>query len=174
VPLSGVPTADFRISLLLFTMIPAHLFISLWIEVWAAHKARKIKAGKQDPKKMERKGSWGLIRFTHIVNIGICLGVTSVAVYTMVYHPLLGMICEMHAGTLPIFLFCLFYMSLSVLESPLFSIVPSLSRPECSYRCAKSRFIRFNKPRFARHVLGIHSDSRRIQIGAISREHQTI
>jgi len=85
-------------------MIPAHLFISLWIEVWAAHKARKIKAGKQDPKKMERKGSWGLIRFTHIVNIGICLGVTSVAVYTMVYHPLLGMICEMHAGTLPIFL----------------------------------------------------------------------
>ncbi len=101
-PLSGVPTADFRISILLFTMIPAHLFISLWIEVWAAHKARKIKKGKQEPGKRERKGSWGLIRFAHIVNVGVCLAVASVVVYTRVYHPFLGMVCEMHAGILPL------------------------------------------------------------------------
>ena len=95
-----MPTADFRISVLLFTMIPAHLFISLWIEVWAAHKARKIKKGKQEPGKRERKGSWGLIRFAHIVNVGVCLAVASVVVYTMVYHPFLGMVCETHAGIL--------------------------------------------------------------------------
>jgi hypothetical protein len=77
-------------------LIPAHLFVSLWIEVWAAHKARKVKAGS--PKTSHRKESWGLIRFTHVVNIGICLGITSVTVYTKVYHPLLGMICEFHAG----------------------------------------------------------------------------
>src|SRR5579859_6848003 len=83
-------------------MIPAHLFISLWIEVWAAHKARKIKKGKQEPGKRERKGSWGLIRFAHIVNVGVCLAVASVVVYTRVYHPFLGMVCEMHAGILPL------------------------------------------------------------------------
>jgi diacylglycerol O-acyltransferase 1 len=102
VPLSGVPAVDFRISLLLFTLIPAHLFVSLWIEVWAARKAKKVKAGSRDAKKGHRKESWGLIRFTHIVNVGICLGITSVTVYTKVYHPLLGMICEMHAGTVPV------------------------------------------------------------------------
>ena len=91
---------DFRISLILFTLIPAHLFISLWIEVWAAHKARRIKS--QNPKtKKHRKESWGLIRFAHIVNVSICLAVTSVTVYTRVYHPLLGIICEVHAGTRP-------------------------------------------------------------------------
>ena len=95
-----MPTVDFRISLLLFTLIPAHLFVSLWIETWASHKARKVKSSKGNAKQPQRKGSWGLIRFAHIVNIGICLGVTSVAVYTKVYHPLLGMTCEMHAGTL--------------------------------------------------------------------------
>jgi len=98
VPLSGVPTVDFRISLILLTLIPAHLFISLWIEVWAAHKARRIKS--QNPKAtMHRKGSWGFIRFAHIVNVSICLAVTSVTVYTRVYHPLLGILCEVHAGT---------------------------------------------------------------------------
>jgi diacylglycerol O-acyltransferase 1 len=102
VPLSGVPAIDFRISLILSTLIPAHLFISLWIEVWAAHKARNIKTSSQNPKTRRRKESWGLIRFAHILNISICLGVTSVTVYTRVYHPLLGMLCEVHAGTVPI------------------------------------------------------------------------
>ena len=96
VPLAGVPAVDFRISLVLFTLIPAHLFVSLWIEVWAAHKAKNI---KNKNSKTHRKESWGLIRFAHIVNVGICLGVTSVTVYTRVYHPLLGILCEMHAGT---------------------------------------------------------------------------
>ena len=91
---------DFRISLVLFTLIPAHLFVSLWIEVWAAHKARKI---KNKNSKTQRKESWGLIRFTHIVNVSICLGVTSVTVYTKVYHPLLGVLCELHAGTILFF-----------------------------------------------------------------------
>ena len=99
VPLSGVPTVDLRISLILFTLIPAHLFISLWIEVWASHKAQKVKASSQNPKMRHRKESWGLIRFAHILNISICLCVTSVTVYTRVYHPLLGIVCEMHAGT---------------------------------------------------------------------------
>jgi diacylglycerol O-acyltransferase 1 len=100
VPLSGVPAVDFRISLILFTLIPAHLFISLWIEEWAAYKARKIKTSSQNPKTRQRKESWGLIRFAHVFNISICLGVTSVTVYTRVYHPLLGIICEVHAGAL--------------------------------------------------------------------------
>ena len=100
VPLSGVPSADFRISVILFTLIPAHLFVSLWIETWAAHKAKKIKA-RENGSKNRRKESWGLIRFTHIVNVSICLGVTSVTVYTKVYHPLLGIVCELHAGTHP-------------------------------------------------------------------------
>ena len=83
---------------MLLTLIPAHLFVSLWIETWAAYKAKKIKASSQDPKRHHRKESWNLIRFAHIVNIGICLGVTSVTVYMKVYHPLLGMLCELHAG----------------------------------------------------------------------------
>jgi diacylglycerol O-acyltransferase 1 len=101
VPLSGVPSVDFRISVVLFTLIPAHLFISLFIEAFAAYKARKIKARSEDPKKRRRKESWNLIRFLHIVNVGTCLCVTSVTVYTRVYHPLLGMLCEVHAGKIP-------------------------------------------------------------------------
>lgn len=89
---------DVKISLILFTLIPAHLFISLWIEVWAAYKARKLKAALKNPETRHRKGSWQLIRFAHIVNVSICLGVTSVTVYTRVYHPLLGILCEVHAG----------------------------------------------------------------------------
>ena len=80
-------------------MIPAHLFVSLWIESWAAHKARTIKAKVENSESRRRKESWGFIRFLHIVNIGTCLSVTSITVYTRVYHPLLGIICELHAGT---------------------------------------------------------------------------
>ena len=98
VPLSGVAGVDVRISLILFTLIPAHLFISLWIEVWAAYKARKLKAALKNPKRDIERDHGRLIRFAHIVNVTICLGVTSVTVYTRVYHPLLGILCEVHAG----------------------------------------------------------------------------
>jgi diacylglycerol O-acyltransferase 1 len=144
-------------------MIPAHLFISLWIEVWAAHKARKIKKGKQEPGKRERKGSWGLIRFAHIVNVGVCLAVASVVVYTMVYHPFLGMVCEMHAGILSLSLSLVACVPRSCRAFPV-SPFPSAfwSWVNCSYCCPESGLICFDESGFTGHVSGINSYSRRI------------
>ena len=82
-------------------IVPVHMFIALGIEAWAATQAMNLKEqlkGKLRGKSpYGRKHYWRAIRFCHILNFGTCLSITSIAVYTNIYHPLLGMICEMHA-----------------------------------------------------------------------------
>ncbi|TGZ76688.1 hypothetical protein EX30DRAFT_230952 [Ascodesmis nigricans] len=91
---------DIRIGLLLFSFIPAHLFIGYLIELLAATRARDAlresrKAGKagQDPK---LRPMWTIIAAAHTVNATASLGIASYLVYNKIFHPLIGTMCEIH------------------------------------------------------------------------------
>ncbi len=86
------------LSLILFCSIPIHMFIALAIESWAGAKALSAKKKMHKDEKNSRRAQWRPIRALHFVNILCCATISSVGVYNLIFHPTLGMICEMHAG----------------------------------------------------------------------------
>lgn len=95
---------DLLLGLLLYFLIPCHLFAAYVIELVAAKQAegsrKRMKENSSGPSEAERKkfhSIWVLAALAHGINITLALAITTVVVYFYVYHPLIGTLTEMHA-----------------------------------------------------------------------------
>ncbi|KAI1369222.1 diacylglycerol O-acyltransferase [Xylaria arbuscula] len=96
---------DVLLGLLLYFLVPCHLFIAYLLELVAAKKARISRAqsiargGSTSPTKEEQarfQATWSSIRLAHLSNASLALIVHGWAVYYHIYHPLIGTITELH------------------------------------------------------------------------------
>ncbi|KAA8632377.1 hypothetical protein SMACR_00123 [Sordaria macrospora] len=106
--------SDINMGLLLYFLIPCHLFIAYIIEYYAAVQARAERNAASEAKKGEgnhqdgtsspteeqhRKfqSTWKLVRLLHAINVTTALALTSYVVYYHIHHPLIGTLTEVHA-----------------------------------------------------------------------------
>ncbi|KAL0473573.1 diacylglycerol O-acyltransferase [Neurospora intermedia] len=107
--------SDINLGLLLYFLIPCHLFIAYIIEYYAAVQARaerNVSASEQNAKEhphqdgtnspteeQHRKfqSTWKLVRLLHAINVTTALVLTSYVVYYYIHHPLIGTLTEVHA-----------------------------------------------------------------------------
>lgn len=89
----GFAKSDLQVAGLLTATIPCHLFFSLLVERFAISELEKS-AGK---KPVKEKALWRLFAALHALNATLSLCVTSATVYTKIFNPLLGTLCEVHA-----------------------------------------------------------------------------
>ncbi|KAI0024700.1 diacylglycerol O-acyltransferase [Xylariomycetidae sp. FL0641] len=96
---------DLLMGLLLYVLVPCHLFIAYVLELVAARQAKISRAqsatrgGSSSPTVDEQamfQSTWRTIRQAHLCNATIALAVHSWAVYFHIYHPLIGTITELH------------------------------------------------------------------------------
>lgn len=93
---------DLKMFILLYTLIPTHLFVGFLIELVASIHARgaQAKNKKSDNRDPTLRAAWRIIAFAHVVNATLSLGVANWVVYYKIHHPLIGTFCEFHAGKL--------------------------------------------------------------------------
>ncbi|KAI1755441.1 diacylglycerol O-acyltransferase [Xylaria castorea] len=96
---------DVLLGLLLYVLVPCHLFIAYLLELVAAKQARISRAqsvsrgGSTSPTKDQQadfRSTWSSIRLAHIFNATLALAVNSFVVYFHIHHPLIGTITELH------------------------------------------------------------------------------
>lgn len=95
---------DIFLGLLLYFLIPCHLFAAYLIELAAAQQARgsrkRIKAGSDHPSEEDRKAfhtTWVMVAWAHGINITLALAIATLVVYVKIHHPLIGTLTELHA-----------------------------------------------------------------------------
>ncbi|KAF4121149.1 diacylglycerol O-acyltransferase 1, partial [Geosmithia morbida] len=95
---------DIIMGLMLYFIIPCHLFAAYLIELLAAQQARgsrkRIKEGRTGPSDDDRKRfhtAWTVVAWAHGINITLALALTTVIVYFRIFHPLIGTLTELHA-----------------------------------------------------------------------------
>ncbi|KAL1871369.1 hypothetical protein Daus18300_004735 [Diaporthe australafricana] len=100
---------DYKVGLVLYTLVPCCLLVAYLIELFAAYEARtsrlrtfnrEKKDGSSSPTLEEQarfRSTWYIIMALHFANISTALVVTSLVVYYYVNHPLIGTLVEMHA-----------------------------------------------------------------------------
>lgn len=90
---------DLKMFVLLYLLIPAHLFVGFLIELVASIHARGAHAQnkKNDNQELRLRAAWGIIAGAHVVNATLSLGVANWVVYYKIHHPLIGTFCEFHA-----------------------------------------------------------------------------
>ena len=91
----GFAKSDLQVAGLLTASIPLHLFFSLLVERFAIYVLKKKEDGKHVVGK--KKHLWRLFAALHALNAVLALLITSATVYTMIFNPLLGTLCEVHA-----------------------------------------------------------------------------
>ncbi|KAF2742868.1 hypothetical protein M011DRAFT_471902 [Sporormia fimetaria CBS 119925] len=96
-------------GLLLYLLVPCHLFIAYVIEYIAAQRAkaalaRMKRAGdSQDTPSAQRaalrsfNATWYTIALCHGINATFCLAYATKVVYYNIFHPGIGTVCELHA-----------------------------------------------------------------------------
>jgi diacylglycerol O-acyltransferase-1 len=91
---------DVRMGLLLYFLVPAHLFVGYLIELVASIHARSAHAHnkKYDNKDPKLRAAWALLAFAHTINATLSLGMATGVVYYKIHHPLIGSLCQFHAG----------------------------------------------------------------------------
>ncbi|KAI5924886.1 MBOAT, membrane-bound O-acyltransferase family-domain-containing protein [Camillea tinctor] len=96
---------DVLLGLLLYILVPCHLFIAYLLELYAAKRARTARAqsisrgGSSSPTEDQQakfQSHWFSIRRAHLINATLALAVNSWVVYFHIYHPLIGTITELH------------------------------------------------------------------------------
>ena len=93
---------DIRKGVFLYLLIPVHLLIAYLIELVAAAQARAAHARrKKDEEPPKLRAAWLLIAFAHGINATVSLYTANYVIYYHIYHPLVGTICQFHAGEYP-------------------------------------------------------------------------
>ncbi|KAL8639086.1 MAG: hypothetical protein Q9228_003835 [Teloschistes exilis] len=99
---------DLMLSTLLYALVPCHLFVAYVLELGAAQHAKgvlgRLKRSAErnpdsDPLMTSRafQATWYTIAWAHGINASFCLLVTTFTVYYHIHHPLIGIICQIHA-----------------------------------------------------------------------------
>ncbi|KAH8724345.1 MBOAT, membrane-bound O-acyltransferase family-domain-containing protein [Phaeosphaeriaceae sp. PMI808] len=110
--------SDVVTGLLLYLLVPAHLFVTYLIELAAAWQAKRAFAGisketdNDTPAKYAAalrsfNATWYIVAFFHSVNATLNLYIATKYVYYDIYHPGIGTMCEFHAVI--VFLKCVSY-----------------------------------------------------------------
>lgn len=96
--------SDIITGLLLYLLVPCHLFAAYLIEMAAARQAlgsrKTLKEGQNGPSEEEKKRfhrTWVMVAWAHGINITLGLAITTLVVYFHIFHPLIGTLTEMHA-----------------------------------------------------------------------------
>lgn len=91
---------DLQYGLLLYCLIPLHLFVGYLIELIAAKRARgaRVQNEKRDNKDPKLRAAWAIIALAHTINATANVGLASGIVYYKIYHPLIGTLCQFHSG----------------------------------------------------------------------------
>ncbi|KAI4870780.1 MBOAT, membrane-bound O-acyltransferase family-domain-containing protein [Hypoxylon rubiginosum] len=96
---------DVILGLLLYILVPCHLFIAYSFEWYAAKQARISRAqsvskgGSTSPTEDQQakfETTWRSIRTAHLLNATLALAFHSWVVYFHIHHPLIGTITELH------------------------------------------------------------------------------
>ena len=102
----GYSRSDVLLGIVLYALVPCHLFVAYIIELAAASQARgaigRAKRQEEKPDEAARvarsiRSTWGNIALAHGVNATLSLLVTTMTVYWKIHHPLIGTISEVHA-----------------------------------------------------------------------------
>lgn len=97
---------DVILGLVLYLLVPCHLFVAFIIELTAAHQAkgalgRAKRHSEHPPDNVQDaknfRATWIAIAWAHGVNATFSLLVTSLTVYNFIHHPLIGTVSEVHA-----------------------------------------------------------------------------
>lgn len=99
---------DLILAMILYALVPGHLFLAYTIELGASRLANmalarqsKNEGRTQTTQAEEAQKSlrtiWRVIFGAHLINIISCLVATSLIVYYVIYHPGIGTFCEIHA-----------------------------------------------------------------------------
>ncbi|KAL6716895.1 hypothetical protein ACLMJK_004807 [Lecanora helva] len=98
---------DLLLGLVLYALVPCHLFVAYIIELAAAQQAkgaigRAKRTADMSQSKTSRitksfRSTWRIIAWAHALNATLSLSVTSIVVYRNINHPLIGTISEVHA-----------------------------------------------------------------------------
>ncbi|KAF2477603.1 uncharacterized protein BDR25DRAFT_299489 [Lindgomyces ingoldianus] len=100
---------DVVYGLLLYLLVPCHLFVAFIIELAAAQQARGAlarmkKAGddhdtptKQAQARRSFNSTWRIVAFLHGINATFNLMIATTVVYYHIHHPGIGTLCELHA-----------------------------------------------------------------------------
>ena len=91
------------LAVLLYALVPCHLFIAHVIELAAAQHAQRLigrRKRNEDTVEVDQQvhdPSWTIVAIAHTVNATLCLTITSVTVYYHINHPFIGTVCQLHA-----------------------------------------------------------------------------
>ena len=94
------------LGLVLYLLVPCHLFVAYIIELAAAYQAKgalgRAKRHAESPPDCAQaaksfRTTWLTIAWAHGINATLSLLVTSLTVYNLIHHPLIGTISEVHA-----------------------------------------------------------------------------
>lgn len=97
---------DILLGLVLYLLVPCHLFVAYIIELAAAHQAKgalgRAKRHSEDILDSAQaaksfRTTWLTIVWAHGINATLSLLVTSLTVYNLIHHPLIGTISQVHA-----------------------------------------------------------------------------
>ncbi|KAL9131394.1 MAG: hypothetical protein Q9217_000662 [Psora testacea] len=97
---------DLVLGLALYAIVPCHLFVAYVIELAAAQQAKGAigRAKREDDKREDVdaiarsfQSIWQIIAWAHGINATMSLLVTTITVYSFIYHPLIGTVSELHA-----------------------------------------------------------------------------
>jgi diacylglycerol O-acyltransferase-1 len=104
-----IPRQDIILGLVLYLLVPCHLFAAYTIELAAARQAERAMGRRKkaeldtisaEQRELERKqfqSTWQLLAFAHGINATLCLCITTLTVYFYIHHPLVGTLCQLHA-----------------------------------------------------------------------------
>lgn len=103
----GLSSHDLWTGFWLYISVPIHLWIAYLIECGAAWQAKKalgwIKRGesKGEDRSLRQREKfrtwWYLIALAHGINATLNLVITTAVVYSSIFHPGIGTLCELHA-----------------------------------------------------------------------------
>lgn len=99
------------LGVLLYAMVPCHLFVAHLIELTAARHANGVigrrkkgadgAVGAVTPEAVSFQRSrdpiWRRVAIAHGLNATLCLGITTTVVFNYIHHPLIGTIAQTHA-----------------------------------------------------------------------------
>ena len=98
--------SDLILGIILYAMVPLHLFVAYIIELAAARQAKgaigRAKRNNERPEDVAAvaktfHSTWQLIAWVHGINATLSLHVTTITVYSFIHHPLIGTVSEVHA-----------------------------------------------------------------------------
>lgn len=139
---------DLILGVILYALVPCHLFIAYIIEIMAAQNARKLighMKRDESQKSYERgrksfQSTWRRIAWVHAINASLCLLITTMVVYTHIHHPLIGTISEIHS-IIVLLKICSYALTNRDLRHAMLASHPASSLPQIYSECPYPRNI---------------------------------